>query len=154
MLVTPSLLEAIINAKNLPSLGELNLKYIFLCGEVVTTRLRERTLSAIPQVSRNLVNVAKESFGCSVNAFQAILVNLYSVSECHDVAMENLTTWNCSAEEERKYCPVGKLLDGVSIAILDDNMTLQPVGVAGEIYVGGPTLAKGTSFSLIFFSVS
>ena len=77
--------------------------------------------------------------------FQATIVNLYSVSECHDVAMENLSLWRLNEEEEeRKYCPVGRIFNQVSIAILsDDTMELQPVGVAGEIYVGGPTLARG-----------
>ena len=71
-------------------------------------------------------------------------MNVYSVSECHDVAVENLSTWKPPVGKERKYCPVGQLLEGgVVVAILDDKMNLQPVGVAGEIYVGGPTLAIG-----------
>ena len=60
------------------------------------------------------------------------------------MAVENLSQWKPPVGEERKYCPVGRLLEGgVAVAILDDKMNLQPVGVAGEIYVGGPTLAIG-----------
>ncbi|XP_075266110.1 uncharacterized protein LOC142358577 isoform X2 [Convolutriloba macropyga] len=124
VLLTPSLLEVIINARNLPPLDSLCLRHIVLCGEVVTTKLLEKTVAQIPN---------------------ATIVNLYSVSECHDVAMENLSLWRLNEEEEeRKYCPVGRIFNQVSIAILsDDTMELQPVGVAGEIYVGGPTLARG-----------
>ncbi len=39
----------------------------------------------------------------------------------------------------RKFCPVGKLLPGVSVVIMDtedpDNLKMQPVGVPGEVYV-------------------
>ncbi len=32
-----------------------------------------------------------------------------------------------------KFCPVGKLLPGVQIVVLDDNLQPQPVGVPGEV---------------------
>ena len=45
---------------------------IFFCGEVVTTALFERCLKILPEVQ---------------------FINLYSVSECHDVANENLNDY-------------------------------------------------------------
>ncbi|XP_046580237.1 linear gramicidin synthase subunit D-like [Haliotis rubra] len=43
----------------------------------------------------------------------------------------------------RKFCPVGKLLPGVRVAILNEDQQIQPVGMPGEIFVSGPTLARG-----------
>ena len=34
---------------------------------------------------------------------------------------------------KRKYCPVGKLLPGVHVVIMDENLQPQPVSVAGEV---------------------
>ena len=45
----------------------------------------------------------------------------------------------------RKFCPVGRLLPGVKLSIMkSETLDAQPVGVSGEIYVGGPTLALGS----------
>ena len=45
---------------------------IFFCGEVVTTALFEKCVKTLPHVQ---------------------YINLYSVSECHDVAYENLNDY-------------------------------------------------------------
>ncbi|TKR66914.1 hypothetical protein L596_023140 [Steinernema carpocapsae] len=71
-----------------------------------------------------------------------VVANLYSISECHDVAVEDLTKFHRSGDE-RKYAPVGSVIPGVKVAILDNNLRKVPIGVPGEIYVGGPTLAIG-----------
>lgn len=34
---------------------------------------------------------------------------------------------------KRKFCPVGKLLPEVKVAILDENNAVQPIGIAGEV---------------------
>ena len=42
--------------------------------------------------------------------------------------------------EPRKFCPVGKLLPGVQVVVMDDNMAVQPTGVRGEVHVTRPSL--------------
>ena len=49
-----------------------DLRVIWLCGEVVTTALRDRCMKTLPWIQ---------------------LLNLYSISECHDVAAEDLTNF-------------------------------------------------------------
>jgi acyl-coenzyme A synthetase/AMP-(fatty) acid ligase len=39
----------------------------------------------------------------------------------------------------RKFCPVGKLLPGVQIVIMDAEMNAEPVGVRGEVCIEGPS---------------
>ncbi|XP_074621791.1 uncharacterized protein LOC141880232 [Acropora palmata] len=129
VLFTPSLLETILTCENSDLAGHLSsMRTIWLCGEVVTTALRDRCMKILPWIK---------------------LLNLYSVSECHDVASADLTNMQFqeelsdSDENKRKFCPVGKLLPGVYVAIMDDNLKPLPVGLSGEIFVGGPTLARG-----------
>jgi acyl-coenzyme A synthetase/AMP-(fatty) acid ligase len=38
----------------------------------------------------------------------------------------------------RKFCPVGKLLPGVHIIVMDAEMNVEPVGVRGEVCIEGP----------------
>ncbi|KAK3100605.1 hypothetical protein FSP39_022476 [Pinctada imbricata] len=126
MLFTPSLLEAVLNVSGLDFATTLkSLRQIWFCGEVVTTALMERCMKMLPWIR---------------------FINLYSVSECHDVACEDLSEYfksNKDALSSRKFCPVGRLLPGVHVVILNEESASQPVGASGEIYVGGPTLARG-----------
>ncbi|KAL4230934.1 hypothetical protein ACF0H5_011308 [Mactra antiquata] len=126
MLFTPSLLEAVLNTPDIVFKDQLkNMRTIVFCGEVVTTGLFEKCMKELPWIR---------------------FLNLYSVSECHDVACENLNEYfnkNKDALVTRKFCPVGKVIPGVHIVIVDSDMKQQPVGSSGEIYVGGPTLAHG-----------
>lgn len=129
VLFTPSLLETLLTCGDIDLAGHLSsIRIIWLCGEVVTTALRDRCMRTLPWIK---------------------LLNLYSVSECHDVATADLTNMpfqdelSDSDDKKRKFCPVGKLLPGVYVAIMDENLKPLPVGLSGEIFVGGPTLAQG-----------
>ncbi|RDD46798.1 Linear gramicidin synthase subunit D [Trichoplax sp. H2] len=123
ILFTPSLLEAMLDCSGIDFKKTLSsLRIIMLCGEVVATALRNRCVRVLPN---------------------AKLVNLYSTSESHDMAMAELSGPYGAIDKNRKFCPIGKPYDEVHVLILDDDLKQQPVGVYGEIYVGGPTLARG-----------
>lgn len=59
-------------------------------------------------------------------------VNLYSISETHDVAVADLSQFYVQ-KEERKYAPVGKVINGVKVLVLDENLKRVPIGVPGEV---------------------
>jgi len=101
MLFTPSLLEAVLDSKHTTTLVQHleSLQTVILCGEVVTVALQERMKKLLPN--------------CHVS-------NLYSVSECHDVASLDLTNGNY---QTRKYCPVGNLFPGVQAYVMDAETT-------------------------------
>ncbi|PSN49701.1 hypothetical protein C0J52_05337 [Blattella germanica] len=113
MLFTPSLLQAVLEFKGLDlDKAFSSMRQIWFCGEVVTTILRNRVVRLFPHIQ---------------------LLNLYSISECHDVSCSDLSLDKMSAQP-RKFCPAGKLLPGVQIVVMDDEF---------NIYVGGPALAIG-----------
>ena len=141
MLFTPSLLEAVLDS---PALDGAALKRalacfraIVLCGEVVTAELRSRVLAVAPPGMK--------------------LLNLYSISETHDVSMLDLAI---APEPDGKYCSTGPLLPGVEVLIMTDANNVEkhgkaqdraegkkelspvPLGMEGEIFVAGPTLAR------------
>ncbi|CAG9534692.1 unnamed protein product [Cercopithifilaria johnstoni] len=125
MLFTPSLLEAVLDNQSDETIRSSfrSFRTILLCGEVVTYTLLKRILETLPKVK---------------------VLNLYSVSECHDVSYSNLTEVFYT-EPSRKYAPVGKVIPGVKVIVMDASEELKelPMGVPGEIFVGGPALAIG-----------
>ncbi|VDH98139.1 Hypothetical predicted protein [Mytilus galloprovincialis] len=125
MLFTPSLLETVINTPEL-KLEELkSLRQIWICGEVVTTALFAKCFKLLPLVQ---------------------FLNLYSTSECHDVACQDLNSYlekNKNLLTERRVCPVGSIFPGVDFVLIDKDNKIQSTGGRGEIYIGGPTLAHG-----------
>nr|XP_018914858.1 PREDICTED: uncharacterized protein LOC109042518 [Bemisia tabaci] len=122
ILVTPSLMQAIVDSNidqsNLRSAFQTMRKIVF-CGEVVTTLLRDKVAVLFPWIQ---------------------LLNLYSVSECHDVSCADISR---ASEKEDKVCSVGKLLPGVHVVVMDENGNVKNCDEPGEIFVGGPTLAIG-----------
>ncbi len=71
----------------------------------------------------------------------AVLYNLYGTSEVWDA------TWYDPAREEQQFyssiVPIGRPIRNVQTLILDRNRQLAPVGVSGELYVGGLGLGTG-----------
>ncbi|MHC4618918.1 MAG: amino acid adenylation domain-containing protein [Planctomycetota bacterium] len=69
---------------------------------------------------------------------KAVLYNLYGTSEVWDV------TWYDPQLHERpeKRVPIGHPISNMQAYILDANMQPTPIGVVGELYVGGAGLAR------------
>ncbi len=70
------------------------------------------------------------------------LWNLYGPTECAIDA----TSWRCGAAERRglpRSVPIGRPLQGVRVRVLDRRLELSPLGVPGELCVGGGGLARG-----------
>ena len=122
VLFTPSFLETVINSVDAEhirlKLSSLNV--IWLNGEVVTVNLKNRVLKILPDHVR--------------------LLNTYSISECHDIADVDLRD---AEDSSSGICTVGHTIQDVELKLLDEKM--QPVSSreVGELYIGGPCLAKG-----------
>lgn len=118
-LMTPTLLATVLSRHS--NLGELlpAMRSLWLNGEVVTTDLCRRALTALPK---------------------ARLLNVYSASETHEVAAGDIGTF---VDYETRVCPVGPLMDPEHTYILDEAGNRVKPGISGELYVGGDLLARG-----------
>ncbi|ARU60275.1 hypothetical protein CBW65_03750 [Tumebacillus avium] len=65
-----------------------------------------------------------------------VLVNHYGPTE-------NAVVTTCAEVEAGVVPPIGKPISGVEVYVLDARMQPVPLGVAGELYVGGKSLARG-----------
>jgi amino acid adenylation domain-containing protein/thioester reductase-like protein len=121
MLVTPSLLEAVLNSSG-PEVGERlsKLRTLWLNGEVVTRTLARRAMELLPD---------------------ARLLNVYSCSETHEVAAGDLR--DLVENPESTYCAIGVPMDPEHLYLLDADGERVPEGEAGELFVGGECLARG-----------
>lgn len=67
------------------------------------------------------------------------LHNLYGPTE----ASVHVTYWACQRNSKRTIVPIGKPIANIDIYILDEHMRKVPIGVTGELYLGGIGLARG-----------
>ena len=111
----PSLLRLFIDEPGLERCARLRL--LFSGGEALPTELRDRVLARLPAVA---------------------LHNRYGPTE----TAINVTHWPCVAENAPRV-PIGRPLDGVRCHVLDTALQPTPVGVAGELCIGGVGLARG-----------
>ncbi|MGO7172199.1 AMP-binding protein, partial [Rhizobium leguminosarum] len=67
------------------------------------------------------------------------LCNLYGPTE----AAIDVTGWDVRHDPERHVIPIGQPIANTQVYVLGDNFELVPVGVSGELYIGGDGLARG-----------
>jgi len=70
---------------------------------------------------------------------QADLYNGYGPTE----ATIAVTYWKCKREDRRTTVPIGRPIDNTQVYLLDARLQPVPIGVPGELYIGGDTLAWG-----------
>jgi amino acid adenylation domain-containing protein len=90
---------------------------IFCSGEVLSNRLVDRCFDSLPH---------------------AQLHNLYGPTE----AAVDVTYWQCEKNTANVSVPIGKPIANTQIYILDRASQLAPVGVPGELNIGGAGLAR------------
>jgi amino acid adenylation domain-containing protein len=76
--------------------------------------------------------------------FDAELYNLYGPTE----AAIDVTYWTCQRAQDKEHpssqiVPIGRPIANTQIYLLDSHEQLVPIGVPGEIHIGGEGLARG-----------
>nr|WP_186329670.1 non-ribosomal peptide synthetase [Variovorax boronicumulans] len=67
------------------------------------------------------------------------LFNVYGPTEATIFA----TAWECEAQRSHAALPIGRPIDDTRIYVLDAGLRPLPLGVAGEIFIGGAAVARG-----------
>ncbi|MHC5748568.1 MAG: non-ribosomal peptide synthetase, partial [Nostoc sp.] len=85
------------------------------------------------QVTRPIIKLLKSLEHCSLH-------NHYGPSETHVVTALSLEN---NPDEWSFYPPIGKPITNTQIYIVDQQFNIVPLGVTGELYIGGVSLAQG-----------
>jgi acyl-coenzyme A synthetase/AMP-(fatty) acid ligase/acyl carrier protein len=75
------------------------------------------------------------------NRLEAKLHNLYGPTE----ASIDVTCWECHSSKSHRKIPIGRPIANTQIYLLDGHLNPVPIGVPGELYIGGIGLARGYS---------
>ena len=112
----PSMLRIFLDAKNL---GRCQcLRKLMCSGEALNREDVKRFFEAFNQVE---------------------LHNLYGPTE----ASVDVTWWHCKPEDTDRAVPIGRPIANTQMYVLDQDGQQVPIGVIGELYIGGIQLAKG-----------
>ncbi|WP_437975236.1 non-ribosomal peptide synthase/polyketide synthase [Sorangium sp. So ce295] len=111
----PSMLQAFVSSGELARCGSV--RQVMCSGE------------ALP---KELVKQLAARHGARIH-------NLYGPTE----ASIDVTSWECVDEGEARAIPIGRPIANTRIHVLDAALSPVPVGVAGELYIGGVGLARG-----------
>ena len=112
----PSMLQVFLEQTGL-SASCSSLKRVICSGEALPMELQRRFFSTLG----------------------ADLHNLYGPTE----ASVDVTYWACKCNSPLNTVPIGRPIANIQIYILDGQLQPVPVGVAGELYIGGTGLARG-----------
>ena len=118
LLVVPSLLHLLLDEPGYEQCKSL--KYLCCGGEELPAILQQRFYSHLTRPD-------------------AALYNFYGPAE----ATVDATFWICKPEPLAQRVPIGRPIANTQVYILDEYLQLLPVGVPGELFVGGDALARG-----------
>jgi amino acid adenylation domain-containing protein len=121
IVLVPSLLRVLIESEVEPAHRLPHLRYWTSSGESLPPDLLRQFQAQMPDRT---------------------LLNLYGSSE----VSADSTAVDATAIAPTASVPIGRPIDSTSIYILDDDMQPVPIGIAGEIYLGGAGLARGYLF--------
>lgn len=111
----PSMLRAFLEEPEIEQLRSI--RSLFVSGEALDYDLLKKT---------------KEKFDIP-------MYNVYGPAECADVC----TMWECETNDKNQMVPIGRPIFNVQVYILDSYKNPVPIGVTGEIYVGGIGVGRG-----------
>ena len=119
----PSMLNAFLGfiEKHYNSIRLSSLRKVFASGEALTPQ----------QVNRFNISIGSVS--------GARLYNLYGPTE----AAIDVSYYDCPIEPNQRMVPIGRPIDNIRLYVTDRHMNLQPIGVPGELCIGGVGLARG-----------
>ena len=89
-------------------------------------------LSGGEALSTDLVERFFEHFDCELH-------NLYGPTE----AAVSVTTWQCERGYEYPIAPIGRPVANTKIYVLDAQFQPAPIGIWGELFIGGAQVARG-----------
>jgi amino acid adenylation domain-containing protein len=111
----PSMLQVFVAQPALATCTAL--RQVFCSGEALSHELQQRFLAAHP----------------------AELHNLYGPTE----AAVDVSFWHCERRTEEPVVPIGRPIARTQLHVLDRRLQPTPIGVAGELHIGGISLARG-----------
>jgi thioesterase domain-containing protein/acyl carrier protein len=95
----------------------VSLRHVICSGEALSFNLQEQFFKLLP----------------------AQLHNLYGPTE----AAVDVTHWTCLRDDERNIVPIGRPVANTQIYILDKYLQPVPVGISGDLYIGGVQVGRG-----------
>jgi len=111
----PSMLEVFLQEQDVERCGHL--KRVICSGEALSVELQQRFFARLP----------------------VQLENLYGPTE----AAIDVSRWSCERDSERRTVPIGRPIANLRLYVLDEEQRLVPVGVTGELYIGGVGVGRG-----------
>ena len=122
MQFVPSMLNVFLEFVNEQSLQKLSsLKYVSTIGEALSPETVNKFNSTIYKTNKTR------------------LINTYGPTE----TTVEVSYYECTSDKPIEVVPIGKPMDNTGFYIVDEQNNITPIGVSGELLIGGAGIARG-----------
>ncbi len=114
----------------------------------ITTALFNQMVEADPEIFKTLRYLLFGGEACNPNYVRELLLNGAPEKLLHVYGPTENTTFSSWFEvnhvsDRQTSIPIGKPISNTSLYVLDSQLNPVPAGIPGELYIGGPGLARG-----------
>lgn len=130
----PRYLQTVIDAQ-----GVTTLHFVPSMLQIFMEQVPPRSCTSLRQV---ICSGEALPFAVQQRFFQHVSAELYNLYGPTEAAVD-VTHWHCQPDARMETVPIGRPISNLQIYLLDEQLHPVPIGVAGELYIGGVGVGRG-----------
>jgi amino acid adenylation domain-containing protein len=123
-------------------IAEQKITTIHFVPSMLKVFLNERLLETCSCLKRIICSGEELTYELEQRVFERLNVELHNLYGPTEASID-VSHWTCQTKNNRCAVPIGHPIFNTELYILDSQLRPLPVGIPGELYIGGEGLARG-----------
>ncbi|WP_322745353.1 non-ribosomal peptide synthetase [Nostoc sp. LEGE 12447] len=123
-------------------IAEENITTLHFVPAMLQVFLEAPGIEKLKSIKRVICSGEALSFTVQKRFFDVLDAELYNLYGPTEAAID-VTFWKCQQESDKSIVPIGRPIANTQIYLLDSHLQPVPIGIYGELHIGGVGVARG-----------